>query len=315
MSSSSKSFDLTVYDVKPGVKFPKSTLQALLPDIETTLFFGKAYDLDYRQLSDLVHTVHSSDLLTELKRGDHSTQLQSYIVGIVPPVEKGNVSFSPAVAPKGEILPEVWKSLEMVVAQSIKDVAAKLSNMVAHLPGKKGQMVLQSMMQMNRRRPTVGTYGATITRDRSQLPNLIIVDDSGSVTPQTVLAMLDDVIAMSFVANASLALVSNSTRFWEAGQFDRASVSPTIQGGGTHYETLAPLFKDKEWGTVVTIADYDSSYSAHEYFRNNVGSGSIHEVVDISLVNRPTYLAEVVGQIATKVTPVLIASTNRVLAS
>ena len=38
--------------------------------------------------------------------------------------------------------------------------------------------------------------------------------------------------------------------------------------------------------------------------------GRVHEVFDISLVNRPTYLSEVIGSIATKVTPVLIARDN-----
>jgi hypothetical protein len=73
---------------------------------------------------------------------------------------------------------------------------------------------------------------------------------------------------------------------------------------GTHYETLAPLF-DQDWGVVVTIADYDSSYAAMGAFGK--AKGRVHEVFDISLVDTPTYLSEVIGTVADKVTPVLIA--------
>jgi hypothetical protein len=41
--------------------------------------------------------------------------------------------------------------------------------------------------------------------------------------------------------------------------------------------------------------------------------GHIDEVIDVSLVNRPTYLAECVGQLADKVSPILIGSTGYVL--
>ena len=44
-------------EVKPGLKFPVSTLKAMLPDAETVFFFGKVYDLDHVQLSTLLYTV------------------------------------------------------------------------------------------------------------------------------------------------------------------------------------------------------------------------------------------------------------------
>jgi hypothetical protein len=80
---------------------------------------------------------------------------------------------------------------------------------------------------------------------------------------------------------------------------------------GTHYETLTPLMK-RDWGTVITIADYDSSQSAKNHLRDNA-FGRIGQVLDLSLVNRPTYLAECVGQFADKVTPLLVGSSDYVL--
>ena len=55
----------------------------------------------------------------------------------------------------------------------------------------------------------------------------------------------------------------------------------------------------------MSIADYDSSPAALRAFANV--KGRIGEVFDISLVNRPTFLGQVLGTIADKVTPVLIA--------
>jgi hypothetical protein len=59
---------------------------------------------------------------------------------------------------------------------------------------------------------------------------------------------------------------------------------------------------------VVTIADYDSSRSAKDAVARC--TGSIDTVLDISLVDRPTFLAECVGQLASKTQPLLIAETS-----
>lgn len=77
--------------------------------------------------------------------------------------------------------------------------------------------------------------------------------------------------------------------------------------GGTRYETLAPLF-NRDWGTVVTIADYDSANIAKSVIGNC--TGHIGTVLDISLVNRSTFLAECVGQLADKVQPLMVAQGN-----
>lgn len=305
--------DLELFEVKAGTQFPLSILRDMLPDAESILFFGKVYDLDYNQVSNLMHKVIKTDLAKALFAGDHSTDLQDYVVDLcsgVPGIEAGDVTYDPDV-PRGEILPEVWKSLEIVVAQSIKDVAAKLVDQVAKMPGKAGAMLFQSMAKLNRQRPVIiGDFRATIGHAR-QKENLLILDDSGSMTEHTVKAIVDDVVAMAYMANAHFALVSNTTRHWAPGNYDSASVLAAAQFGGTHYETLSDLLC-QEWGTVITVADYDSSRSAAEYIAANA-TGSIDELVDVSLVNRPTYLAEVVGQLAKKVTPVLIGQSRYVV--
>lgn len=311
-TTSSVRSDLTLFEVKPGLKFPAGTLKSMLDNAEAVLFFGKVYDLNYQQVSNLMHHCIKSDLADELFRGAHSTDLQDYIVDLcagVPGVEAGDVAFDPDV-PKGEILPEVWKSLEVTIAQSIKDVAAKLGETVGMMPGKQGKMMFQSMMTLNAKRPTIGDFRAHVGHAR-QRENLIILDVSGSMSEHTVRNIVDDVVAMAYMANAHMAIVSNSTFHWEPGNYDSASVLAKAQFGGTHYETLADLLQ-RDWGTVVTVADYDSSPGAQQHIRDHC-FGHIEEVIDISLVNRPTFLAECVGQLATKVTPVLVAQGYYVL--
>ena len=322
MTSSSLRSSLEILEVKPGLKFSVGTLQALLPDAETALFFGQVYDLDYVQLSTVLHTVLHSDLADVLFAGDHSTDLQDYLVGyedewgnfhpgIVPANREGDVDFDPVV-PHGEILPEVWKSLEVEVAQSLKDVAAKLGDMVGLMPGKQGSMVFKSMMTMNAKRPTIGDHKALVTHAR-QKENLLILDVSGSVTAGTIHKIVDDVVAMSYMANAHLAIVSNTCTHWDPGTYSSDGIIAAAEFSGTYYEQLEPLL-NRDWGVVITVADYDSSWSAKEYIAQQC-HGHIDQVLDISLVNRPTFLAECVGQLADDVRPLLIARSSRVLSS
>lgn len=319
LSTTNLRSSLDLVEVKPGVKFSIGTLRELLPDAETVLFFGKVYELDYRQLSSLMSQVLQSELADELFAGDHSLDLQSYLIGdydedgnwvdgIVPPVKAGDVTLSPDV-PKGEILPEVWKSMQVDIAKSIKDVAAKLQDVVGMLPGKQGSMVFKSMMTMNAKRPTLGDYRAKIHHAR-QKPNLLILDDSGSVTAHTISVILEDVVAMAYMADAHLAVVSNSTRHWAPGSFDVASVLREGQYGGTCYETLEELLQ-QDWGVVITIADYDSSMSAKQHIARKC-KGHIDQVLDISLVNRPSFLAECVGQLADEIRPLLVGNSHYV---
>lgn len=300
--------DLDLFEIKPGVKFSASVLQAMLPDTETLLFFGKVYDLTAVQLSALLRKVfNQSDLVAALTSGSHSTELQDYLVDIAAHISdvQEMLAFDAGVKPQGEILPELWANLEVEVAASLKTVASKLEGVIGSLPGKKAEMVFRSMAVMNKKRPVLGDFRASIHRGRRQ-PNLVILDDSGSMSHGTVTTILKDVVSLSFMADAHLALVSSSTRLWEPGAYGVEGVKAAIELQGTHYETLLPLLH-QDWGTVITIADYDSSESARRHIADNA-RGTIEEVVDISLVNKPTFLAECVGQLAKKVRPILVAS-------
>jgi hypothetical protein len=308
MSETNLRSSLELIEVKPGVRFSLATLREMLPDAETLLFFGKVYELDVHQLSRLMSTVLQSSLVDELFGGDHSLDLQDYLVEDLAlahlGVDAGEITLSPSV-PHGEILPELWKSLETDVAKAIKDVAAKLESVVAMMPGKQGSMVFKSMLKMNRQRPTMGVHEAQIYHAPTK-ENLIILDDSGSMTADTVRKIIDDVVAMSYMANAHFALVSDTARHWEPGTYDSDAVLREGQFNGTHYEQLKQLL-DRDWGVVVTIADYDSSPSAKTSLARKC-KGHIDQVLDISLVNRPSFLSECVGQFADEVRPLLIAT-------
>lgn len=344
-SSADPAVQLQVIEIKPGVRFGLGMLRDSLPDVETALFFGKVYDLDAQQLANLLLHVLNTPLAAALfgEGGSHSTELQGYLLDgyrvcrtcgvsedehyedecsytdfewhepIIGAAEAGQVNLSPDV-PHGEILPQVWEALEIEVAQSIKDVAAKLEGVLSMMPSKQGQMVFRSLAVLNKKRPTIGDYQAGVHHGRMPDNNLVILDVSGSMSASTVEKIADDVVALSYNVNAHFAIVSNTTTYWQPGTYSTADILAAAQYGGTHYETLAPLF-DRDWGTVITIADYDSSEAAKKKLApSRKIKGSIEEVLDISLVNRPTFLAECVGQLATKVRPILIANSQYVLA-
>lgn len=325
MSPSDLASSIELVEIKPGIKFSKATLQDLLPDSETVLFFGKVYGLNAQQLGTLLHIVLNTDLTAALfaEGGVHSSDLQDYIleghydefgdwihpVADAVMVNEGDITFDPDV-PKGEILPEVWKSLETDIAKSIKDVAAKLESVVNMLPGKQGSMLFGAMMKMNARRPTIGDYRARIHHEPVK-DNLVIFDVSGSMNEDTVRRIVEDVVALSYMANAHMAVVSNTTTYWEPGSYSVDDVLSAAEYAGTHYETLAPLFNNRDWGVVITIADYDSSLAAKHALAKC--SGRIDQVLDISLVNAPTFLVECVGQLAADVKPLLIGSGGYVI--
>ena len=296
-------------EVKPGLKFSMASLKTMLPDVETALFFGKVYGLDAQQLGQLLLNVFRTDLTTALfgDGGSHSHDLQDYIVDLldfVPEFERGEVKFDDAVEPKGAILPEVWKALEVEVATSIKAVAEKLESTIGLMAGKQGEMVFRTMAKLNARRPTIGVHNAAI-HHAPQKQNLVILDVSGSVDEPTIKAIIEDVVALGYMANAHMAIVSNTCSYWEPGQYSVETILARCEYGGTRYEQLVPLF-DRDWGTVVTIADYDSSHGAKQALAEC--TGHIDELLDISIVGQPTFLAKCVGQLASAVRPLLVAS-------
>jgi hypothetical protein len=300
--------NLALVELKPGLKFSVSSLKMILPDIETALFFAKLYELNVSQLARLLATVFDGigvvQALTQ-EAGLHSIELQDYVeeIGYEWLIKSGDVTFG-TTPPQGEVLPELWRALQVDVAKSVKEVAEKLADVVGELPGKEGQMVFQSLMTVNAKRPILGDYKARV-HHAPKRPNLVVLDVSGSMTEETVAQIIEDVVAMSYMADAHLAIVSNTTTHWEPGGYTVDAVLAEAEYGGTRYETLSNLL-DRDWGVVVCVADYDSSARAKEAIASKC-SGNIELVLDISLVDRPTFLAEVVGQLANEVKPLLVA--------
>ena len=290
-----------------GKYFPVSTLKVVLPTPEQALWFAKLYKLDVQGLSTLLATVFKGMPLIDalLNEGNaHSSELQDYILGLNTIVlDDVEMDFTGEI-PDGVLLPQLWESMEVEVADSIQQVADKLRDVVAGLPGKEGNMLFQSLRVMNARRPTLGDYKARI-HHAPALPNLVVLDVSGSMTEATVGQILEDVVALTYMADAHLAIVSNTAPHWLPGGYTVEAVLKEAEFGGTHYEELAYLF-DQDWGVVVTIADYDSSPAAKYAIAQC--KGRIEQLLDISLVNRTTYLAEVLGQLAENVRPLLIAA-------
>ena len=303
-STSSSSNDMTLFEVKPDIYLSAGTLRRHLPTVELALFFAKVYQLDYTKLGQLLRMLFNTPVVQALTEGSHSVELQDYLVETVPTEILAEMQqFTSEPMPSSEVLVQLWKSLEVEVAKSIQEVANKLAGTLHLLPSKEGDMLFASMAKINRLRPTVGVYGAHIRH--APVPEvLVVLDVSGSMTEETIEAIVGDVVAMSYNANASLAVVSNSAFLWAPGGYSVKDVLAKAEYGGTHYEQLKPLF-DQSWGTVITIADYDSSPSAMKTLANC--KGHIGQVLDISLVSRTTFLAECVGQLADEVRPLMLA--------
>ena len=303
-STSSSSNDMTLFEVKPDIYLSAGTLRRHLPTVELALFFAKVYQLDYTKLGQLLRMLFNTPVVQALTEGSHSVELQDYLVETVPTEILAEMQqFTSEPMPSSEVLVQLWKSLEVEVAKSIQEVANKLAGTLHLLPSKEGDMLFASMAKINRLRPTVGVYGAHIRH--APVPEvLVVLDVSGSMTEKTIEAIIGDVVAMSYNANASLAVVSNSAFLWAPGGYSVKDVLAKAEYGGTHYEQLKPLF-DQSWGTVITIADYDSSPNAMKTLANC--KGHIGQVLDISLVSRTTFLAECVGQLADEVRPLMLA--------
>ena len=304
---------LTIVQLRPDLQFPMAMLKTMLPNVETALFFAQIYRLNADELGTLLSTLFHSPVIEALtgEGGLHSDMLQDYLVdiGYQPYIQAGDIVFGEK-QPQGEILPDLWESAKVEVADSIMKGAEKLKDVVAKLPGKHGQMVFRSMQVMNAKRPTIGDHKAHV-HHAPQLPNLVVLDVSGSMSKRTIKTIVKDVVALSWEADAHLAIVSNTCTHWAPGEYTVEAVLNAAEYGGTHYEELAPLFEDMDWGVVITIADYDSSYSAKPVIAAT--NGTIDTVLDISLVSQPTYLSECVGQLAKEVTPLLIGTGNFVL--
>jgi len=307
--------DLTTFS--NGKSFPTRFLKDSLPDVETSLFFAKVYGLSPEDTTLLLTSTQSSPVIQALMNEAqyHSQTLQDFIVNQYMDDEGNWFYLDDASAGEAgskqpvnaEVLPEVWKNLEVEIAKSIQDVAAKISDTIAHMPGRSGEMVFSTMAKLNAKRPVIGDYLPRIQHQHIKQV-LLVFDVSGSMSEATVRTIVDDVVGLAYEANASLAIVSNSVKFWDPGAYDTQVVLDEAEYGGTHYENLAPLFTNRVWDVVITVADYDSSMSSKRRLASC--DARIGQLFDISLVSRSTFLAECLEHMADEVRPLLIAQTS-----
>jgi hypothetical protein len=303
---------LQYFELKPGKVVSTATLKTLLPDVKTALFFAKAYKLGPAQLGSLLHEVFNTTLLSVLvgQSHAHSTDLQDYLIEVAPPEVKQEVAsqtYTQQDVPDSELLADMWEQISVTVAQSIQDVADKLAGVLDRLPSKYGTMTFSHLRKLNVQRASIGKFGAQVTHALTA-PRLVILDVSGSMTEHTIRSIVDEVVALAYQANADLAIVSDTTTWWGAGTFTTNDVLRAAEFSGTRYETLRDVLNE-DWETVITIADHDSSRAAQQLIAREC-RGKIGQVLDISLVHRPTFLAECVGQLAREVKPLLIGTSS-----
>lgn len=289
-----------------GVAFDMQFLRGALPDVEAALFFGKLYKLTPTELSWLLIDLFPHlDVIQALTEGTHSTELQGWLSDIYPHLELVYTN-SPEQDIDAQLLPQLWEAAEIMIATSIQEVGDRVGQFMNSLPTHEAQMTFKAMSVLNRKRNSIGDYSTLITRreDERKRKVLVILDDSGSMTQQTIETIVQDVVALAYKANATLALVSSTARVFSAGTFSVADVLENAEYQNTVYSSLVPLFYE-DWDEVVTIADYDSYGSTpHDFVKC---SGRVGTVTDISLVGTPTFLSECVGTLAQEVRPVLIS--------
>jgi hypothetical protein len=298
----------------PTKKMPLQVLKRLLPDIQTALFFAKVYKLEAENLTTLIARLFRMDLIEAFTSEGHlhSNELQEYLIDTVPEViHQAKATFGKVEkVPDTVLLGELWEAAEVEVAKSIQDVATKLEGVLHAMPGTQGETIFKHLRELNVQRNQLGASFKMGFKHKTSASNLVILDVSGSMTAETIRKIASEVVGLAIKADAELAIVSNTTFHWKAGEATVDSVLNAAEFGGTRYETLAPLF-DRNYGTVVTIADYDSAVDARACIASQ--PGRIGKLLDISLVNRPTYLGECVGQLAAEVKPLMIGSSRHVL--
>ena len=310
MSNTEVKDSLTLFRLDSKRLISVQKLKELLPDVQTAAWFGAYYKLSRTKLAELFLILFDSPVLQALMTEGykHSTSLQTYLAQALSQAEYGELQMQKVVQPEAPapdlILPQLWEAAEVKVATVLREVADTITDVVDRLPSKNGKMVFRTLAKMNAYRPTVGVYEPHISHHR-RASSLLILDVSGSMTEETIRTIAADVVGLAWKADAHLAVVSNTMTAWEPGGYDVKAILRAAEFGGTHYEQLAPLF-NQNWGTVITVADYDSSWSAKEVLSGC--SSTIEEIIDISLVDRPTFLSESLGHMAKKITPMIVGS-------
>ena len=183
-----------------GYSISEKALKGLLPDIETALFFAKAYQMDYQDLSTMLWLLFQTDVIEALigEAHVHSAELQDYIVDVVPEdvqVRYGVGHYDKSKAtPDTDLLIQVFEQATVEVPSSIQSVVDKLGQVLESFPSKYGEMTFNHLLKLNRQYNAIGTYEAEILHKRTP-PRLVVLDVSGSMTSAPVARIVEPVVA------------------------------------------------------------------------------------------------------------------------
>ena len=295
-------------ELKPGVRFDTDWLKdtLFLTDDEADaigvskydgmILFGQLYKLDAAQLMHLAMIVYGGERLVDmLTAGDHSYTLQSYTERIAGQLEiEETITFSEekTVPAHDSLLTQLFEANQVGITSLTVEISDKFSKFLNTLPGHESKLEVQRLNRVNRRTGYPVSQRARIEYS-NLLPNLLIIDVSGSQGRPLVESFVDNCIDLAVKYEMHLALVSHIAEWFVPGTYDRDTVLDSqCMNGGTHYRALADIgVASQNWGTVVCVADFDGQQSDQDAWAK--AGGSIDQVIDISTVTKQSWLSEV----------------------
>lgn len=310
-------------ELKPGVRFDtvwlKETLYLEEEDAaalgvsryDGLILFGQLYKLDAQQLMVLAKIVFDDDNMVQmLTSGDHSYTLQSYIEDLDVPLEiDETITFSEEKTnpERDSLLATLFDAHQIGITALVMEISDKFSKFLSAQPGHESKLEVQRLNKVNRRTGMPVVQRARIEYS-NLLPNLLIIDVSGSQGEALIESIVDDCIDLAVKYDMHLAIVSHGAEWYVPGTYDRQTVmSSQFMNGGTRYASLAEIgVASQQWGTVVTLADIDGQASDKTAWAQ--AGGSIDKVIDISTVAGQTWLSEIVAvQSPNKVQQLVVA--------
>lgn len=297
-------------ELKPGVRFDsvwlKETLYLSEDDAwmlgvsryDGLILFGQLYKLDAQQLMVLAKIVFDDDNMVQmLTAGDHSYTLQSYIEELDMPLEiNETITYSEEKTnpEQDSLLAALFDAHQIGITSLVMEISDKFAKFLGTQPGHESRLEVQRLHKVNRRTGMPVSMRSTIENSKL-LPNLLIIDVSGSQGAALIESIVDNCIDLAVKYEMHLAIVSHQAEWYVPGTYDRETVmaSPCMNGG-TVYRSLAEIgVASQNWGTVVTVADIDGQMSDMDAWRK--AGGTIDKVIDISTVAGQTWLSEIVN--------------------
>ncbi len=297
-------------ELKPGVMFDSQWLKDTLcisddeaaalgvSKYDGVILFGQLYKLDAQQLTTLLSIVYDEDTMVQmLTAGDHSYTLQSYIEELEYPLEiNETITYSEEKTnpERDGLLAALFDAHQVGVTNLVVEIADKFSKFLMMQPGHESKLEVQRLNKVNRRTQLPVSMRSTILNS-NLLPNLLIIDVSGSQGYTLIESIVDETIDLAVKYDMHLAIVSHSAEWFIPGTYDRDTVmQSSCMNGGTRYAALAEIgVASQAWGTVVTVADIDGQQSDMDAWRK--AGGQVDKVIDISTVAGQTWLSEIVN--------------------